>query len=77
MAWVLPDANPNVNVEAWAHANKVFRHTILTTLSNELFDVYNTYKEAKVIWESMVTKYTAEDVGKQKFVVGNYYKWEW
>ena len=24
----------------------------------------------------MLTKYTAEDVGKQKFVVGNYYKWE-
>ena len=24
----------------------------------------------------MLKKYTAEDVGKQKFVVGNYYKWE-
>ena len=24
----------------------------------------------------MVTKYIAKDVGKQKFVVGNYYKWE-
>ena len=24
----------------------------------------------------MLTKYTTEDVGKQKFVVGNYYKWE-
>ena len=23
-----------------------------------------------------MTNYTAEDVGKQKFVVGNYYKWE-
>ena len=58
------------------HANKVCRHTILTTLSNELFDVFYAYKEAKVIWESMLIKYTTEDVGKQKFVVGNYYKWE-
>ena len=24
----------------------------------------------------MLTKYTTEDVGKQKFVVENYYKWE-
>ena len=24
----------------------------------------------------MLKKYTTEDVGKQKFVVGNYYKWE-
>ena len=24
----------------------------------------------------MLRKYTAEDVGKQKFVVGNYYKWD-
>ena len=33
-------------------------------------------QEAKVIWESMLTKYNVEDVGKQNFVVGNYYKWE-
>ena len=37
---VLSDAIPCVNVEAWMHANKVCCHTILTTLSNELFDVY-------------------------------------
>ena len=24
----------------------------------------------------MLRKYIVEDVGKQKFVVGNYYKWE-
>jgi hypothetical protein len=24
----------------------------------------------------MATKYTAEDAGKQKFVIGNYYRWE-
>ena len=24
----------------------------------------------------MLTKYIAQDVGKQNFVVGNYYKWE-
>ena len=45
-------------------------------LSNELFDDYCAYKEAKVIWDSVLKKYTTEDVGKHKFVAGNYYKWE-
>ena len=76
VAWLLSSENTHVNTEAWAHTNKVCRHTILTTLSNELFYVYCAYKEAKVIWDSMLTKYTAEDVGKQKFVVGNSCKWE-
>ena len=76
LAWLLAVENMHGNTKAWAYTNKVCRHTILTTLSNELFDVYCVYKEAKVIWESMLTKYTAEDVRKQKFVVGNYYKWE-
>ncbi|KAF8018167.1 hypothetical protein BT93_H3152 [Corymbia citriodora subsp. variegata] len=62
--------------DQWIHANKVCRHTIISTLSNELFDVYCPYKEAKQIWDSMTAKYTAEDVGRQKFVIGNYYRWE-
>ena len=76
VAWLLSTENMFPNIEAWTHTNKVCQHTILTTLSNELFDVYCAYKEAKGIWESMLRKYTIEDVGKQKFVVGNYYKWE-
>ena len=35
--------------------------------------MYCSYKEAKEIWESMITKYTTEDVGKQKFVIGKFY----
>ena len=76
VACLLSTKNTLANTEAWTHANKVYRHTILTTLSNELFDVYCTYKEAKVIWESLLRKYTGKDVGKKNFVVGNYYKWE-
>ena len=76
VAWLLSTENTLPNIETWTHGNKVCRHTILTTLSNEFFDVYYAYMEAKVIWESMLRKYTIEDVGKQKFVVGNYYKWE-
>ncbi|XP_027151813.1 uncharacterized protein LOC113751866 [Coffea eugenioides] len=62
--------------ESWQYANKVCRHTILQTLSNELFDVYCSSKEAKAIWEALVTKFTAENVTKQKFVVGKYNQWQ-
>ncbi|KAF7833223.1 putative RNA-directed DNA polymerase [Senna tora] len=60
----------------WQQANKVCRHTLLSTLSNDLFDIYSVYKEANKMWESLIRKYTTEDAGKQKFVVGNFYKWE-
>lgn len=52
-----PDSDSKIT-EPWSYANKVCRHTILTTLSNELFDVYSSYKDAKDIWESMILKYT-------------------
>ena len=76
VAWVLADPKDAENAEAWTHGNKVCRHSILSTLSNELFDVYCSYKEAREIWGNMVAKYTAEDVGKQKFVIGKFYHWE-
>ncbi|EOY31174.1 Gag-pol polyprotein, putative [Theobroma cacao] len=57
------------------HANKACRHTIINMPSNELFDVYNPYKEAKQTWDSMVAKYIAKNVEKQKFVIGNFYYW--
>src|ERR1044072_4190668 len=72
-----PDDSTNPKqMEEWIHANKVCRHTILNTITNELFDVYCTYKQAKDIWESMTLKYTAEAIGRQKFVIGNHYRWE-
>nr|XP_009784424.1 PREDICTED: uncharacterized protein LOC104232844 [Nicotiana sylvestris] len=62
-------------VESWQYANKLCRHTILQTISNELFDMYCSYKEAKAIWEALIKKFTAEDATKQKFVVGKFYQW--
>lgn len=49
VAWVLTDPKTNDNVESWTHENKVCSHSILSTLSNELFDVFYSYKEAKEI----------------------------
>jgi len=36
-------------VDDWIHTNKVCRHTLLNVLSNDLFDVYSSYKNAKDI----------------------------
>ncbi|GMJ03352.1 hypothetical protein HRI_004004400 [Hibiscus trionum] len=33
-------------------------------------------KESKEIWDNMILKYTAEDVGKQKFIIEKFYRWE-
>ena len=75
VAWLLSTESSLPNSEAWTQANKVCRHTILTTLSNELFDVYCAYKEAKVIWESMLRKYTAKDVSNDiKLQINEYPK---
>ena len=76
MAWLLADPKDAENSEAWTYGNKVCRHSILSTLSNELFDVYCSYKEAREIWSNMVAKYTVEDVGKQKFIIGKFCQWE-
>jgi len=63
-------------VDDWIHANKVCRHTLLSVLSNDLFDVYASYKNAKDIWDSLILKYTVEDIVRQRFVIANYYCWE-
>ena len=81
VAYALTTSKPNTSssakqIEDWIHANKVCRHTMLSALSNDLFDVYCSYKEAKEIWDSLILKYTAEDVVRQRFVIGKYYRWE-
>jgi len=47
-------------IDDWIHVNKVCHHTLLSALSNDLFDVYASYKEAKDIWDSFILKYTAK-----------------
>ncbi|CAL8992693.1 unnamed protein product [Prunus brigantina] len=56
--------------------NKICRHTILSTLSNELFDIYCSYKTAKEIWENLNKKYVIEDVGTQKYVIGKFLQFQ-
>ncbi|XP_074267120.1 uncharacterized protein LOC141590425 [Silene latifolia] len=52
--------------------NKTARCHILNNMVNPLFDLFADNKSAKVIWESLLKKYGADDTGKKKYVVG---KW--
>jgi len=63
-------------VDDWIHANKVCRHTLLSVLSNDLFDIYASYKNAKDIWDCFILRYTAEDIIRQRFIISSYYRWE-
>ena len=78
VAYTLTDAQLAITTDAmsqesWQYANKVCQHTILQTLSNELFDVYSSCKGAKTIWEALITKFTAKDATNQIFVISKYY----
>ena len=56
----------------WEMGNKQVRHVILSTISNELFDIYCQFKVAKEIWDTMNKKYILKDAGTQKYAIGNF-----
>ncbi|XP_074277389.1 uncharacterized protein LOC141601026 [Silene latifolia] len=52
--------------------NKTARCHLLNHMTNILFDLFAPNKSAKVIWDSLESKYRLDDAGKKKYVVG---KW--
>ena len=64
------------DLSKWENGNKKVRHAILSTLTNELFDVYCQYKVANEIWDALTKKYIVEDVGTQKYAIGNFRKFQ-
>ena len=52
--------------------NKQVRHSIMSTLSNELFYIYCQFEVAKEIWDAMNKKYILEDARTQKYVIVNF-----
>ena len=45
---------------------------LVNNMTNILFDLFMVMKSAKIIWESLESKYGSDDAGKKKYVVG---KW--
>nr|GFA14725.1 zinc finger, CCHC-type [Tanacetum cinerariifolium] len=41
-------------------------------MDDSLFDIYQNIESAKALWESLESKYMAEDASSKKFLVGNF-----
>lgn len=61
-----------VVVDAWNHTNFMFKNYTLNKLDNTSYDVYNSIKIIKVLWEALDKKYKAKDTDMKKFIVGKF-----
>ncbi|GJY34830.1 zinc finger, CCHC-type containing protein [Tanacetum coccineum] len=51
----------------WENNDYICRDHILNGMSDSLFDVYTNVKSAKELWDSLESKYMAEDSSSKKF----------
>nr|GEV75589.1 zinc finger, CCHC-type [Tanacetum cinerariifolium] len=52
----------------WDNDDYVCRGLILNGMSDPLFDIYQNVKSSKELWDSLQTKYMAEDASSKKFL---------
>ncbi|GJS76340.1 zinc finger, CCHC-type containing protein [Tanacetum coccineum] len=74
----MPELLENATVEAirirakWVNDDYICRGHILNGMSDSLFYVYTNVESAKKLWDSLVSKYMAEDSSSKKFLVSNF-----
>ncbi|KAI3679326.1 hypothetical protein L2E82_51458 [Cichorium intybus] len=56
----------------WENYDYICRGHILNGMSDSLFDVYQNVESAKELWDSLESKYMAEDASSKKFLVSNF-----
>ncbi|XP_021732967.1 uncharacterized protein LOC110699757 [Chenopodium quinoa] len=56
----------------WDNDDFICRGHILNGMEDDLFDVYQNVESAKELWESLESKYMAEDASSKKFLVSNF-----
>ncbi|XP_021769595.1 uncharacterized protein LOC110733833 [Chenopodium quinoa] len=56
----------------WDNDNFICRGHILNGMEDDLFDVYQHVESAKELWESLESKYMAEDASSKKFLVSKF-----
>ncbi|XP_057793010.1 uncharacterized protein LOC131009612 [Salvia miltiorrhiza] len=66
------DSQLRIAYDAWHHSDFLCRNYILNGLDNTLYNVYSSAKTSKELWDSLETKYKAEDAGLKKFIVGRF-----
>ncbi|GJV58944.1 zinc finger, CCHC-type containing protein [Tanacetum coccineum] len=58
--------------EKWENGDYICRGHILNGMSDSRFDVYTNVESAKELWDSLESKYMAEDSSSKKFLVSNF-----
>ncbi|GJT26038.1 zinc finger, CCHC-type containing protein [Tanacetum coccineum] len=56
----------------WENDDYICKGHILNGMSDSLFDVYTNVESAKELWDSLESKYMAEDSSSKKFLVSNF-----
>ncbi|XP_021728747.1 uncharacterized protein LOC110695829 [Chenopodium quinoa] len=73
-----PNEHENETLESvrerskWDNDDFICRGHILNGMEDDLFDVYQNIESAKELWESLESKYMAEDASSKKFLVSNF-----
>ena len=60
----------------WENGDYICRGHILNGMSDSLFDIYQNVESAKELWDSLESKYMAEDVSSNKFLVSNFFNYK-
>ncbi|GKE14217.1 zinc finger, CCHC-type containing protein, partial [Tanacetum coccineum] len=74
----MPELMEDDTVEAirrrakWENDDYICRGHILNGMSDSLFDIYHNVESAKKLWDSLESKYMAEDASSKKFLVSNF-----
>ncbi|GKC42648.1 zinc finger, CCHC-type containing protein, partial [Tanacetum coccineum] len=74
----MPELLEDSTVEAirirakWENDDYICRGHILNGMSDSLFDVYMNVESTKELWDSLESKYMAEDSSSKQFLVNNY-----
>nr|GEW45888.1 putative zinc finger, CCHC-type [Tanacetum cinerariifolium] len=56
----------------WEYDDYICRGHILNGMSDSLFDVYTNVESAKELWDSLESKYMADDSSSKKFLISNF-----
>ncbi|GJS45684.1 hypothetical protein Tco_0595805 [Tanacetum coccineum] len=56
----------------WENDDYICREQLLNGMSDSRFDVYTNVESAKELWDSLKSKYMAEDSSSKKFLVSNF-----
>ncbi|XP_022153695.1 uncharacterized protein LOC111021147 [Momordica charantia] len=65
-----------VEADKFEKDNKTIRGHLLNHMNDFLFDLFVVQKSAKVIWDTLESRYGGDDAGRRKYVVGKWLQFQ-